>query len=93
MARYGLTIQQMLARIFSSRLTYNKGAYLLHMLRWVLGDTLFFRGIRQYVNDPKLAYGFARTDDLKRNLEQVSGKDLTEFFNDWFFTRVIHRIQ
>ena len=71
-------------RIFSGRLSYNKGAYLLHMLRWVLGDTLFFRGIRQYINDPKLAYGFARTDDLKRNLEQVGGKNLAEFFNDWF---------
>ncbi len=71
-------------RIFSSRLTYNKGAYLLHMLRWVLGDTLFFRGIRQYVNDPLLAYGFAKTNDLKRNLEQISSKNLTEFFNDWF---------
>ena len=74
-------------RIFNSRLTYNKGAYLLHMLRWVLGDTLFFRGIRQYINDPKLAYGFARTDDLKRNLEQVSGKNLTEFFRDWYFNQ------
>ena len=71
-------------RIFSSRLSYNKGAYLLHMLRWVLGDTLFFRGVRQYVNDPLLAYGFAKTGDLKRNLEQVSGKNLTEFFIDWF---------
>ena len=71
-------------RIFSSRLSYNKGAYLVHMLRWVLGDTSFFRGVRQYMNDPKLAYGFAITEDLKRNLEQVSGKDLTEFFNDWF---------
>lgn len=71
-------------RIFSSRLSYNKGAYLVHMLRWVLGDTLFFRGVRQYLNDPKLAYGFARTEDLKRNLEQVGGKDLDEFFNDWF---------
>lgn len=71
-------------RIFNSRLSYNKGAYLLHMLRWVLGDTLFFRGIRQYIADPKLAYGFARTNDLKRNLEQVSGKNLTEFFKDWY---------
>ena len=71
-------------RIFSSRLSYNKGAYLVHMLRWVLGDTLFFRGVRQYVNDPQLAYGFAKTNDLKRNLEQVGGKNLTEFFNDWF---------
>ena len=72
------------SRIFSSRLSYNKGAYLVHMLRWVLGDTLFFRGVRQYLSDPKLAYGFAKTDDLKRNLEQVGGKNLTEFFNDWF---------
>ena len=72
------------SRIFSSRLSYNKGAYLLHMLRWVLGDTLFFKGIKQYITDPALAYGFAKTADLKRNLEQVSGKDLTEFFNDWF---------
>lgn len=71
-------------RIFSGRLSYNKGAYLLHMLRWVLGDTLFFRGVRQYVNDPALAYGFAKTNDLKRNLEQVGGKNLTEFFDDWF---------
>ena len=73
-----------IGRIFSSRLSYNKGAYLLHMLRWVLGDSSFFRGLRQYLSDPKLAYGFARTNDLKRNLEQNSGKDLTEFFNDWF---------
>ncbi|HJS53910.1 MAG TPA: M1 family aminopeptidase [Chitinophagaceae bacterium] len=71
-------------RIFNSRLSYNKGAYLLHMLRWVLGDTLFFRGLRQYITDPKLVYGFARTDDLKRNLEKASGKNLSEFFNDWF---------
>lgn len=71
-------------RIFDGRLSYGKGAYVLHMLRWVLGDTLFFRAIRQYIDDPKLAYGFARTEDLKRNLEQVSGKNLTEFFNDWY---------
>ena len=71
-------------RIFSSRLSYNKGSYLVHMLRWVLGDTLFFRGLRQYMSDPKLTYGFARTDDLKRNLEQISNKDLSEFFKDWF---------
>lgn len=71
-------------RIFSSRLSYNKGAYLVHMLRWILGDSSFFRGVRQYANDPKIAYGFAKTDDLKRNLEQVSNKDLTEFFKDWY---------
>ena len=71
-------------RIFSGRLSYNKGSYLLYMLRWKLGDAAFFNGLRQYINDSKLAYGFAKTDDLKRNLEQVSGQNLTEFFKDWF---------
>ncbi|MBK7307881.1 MAG: T9SS type A sorting domain-containing protein [Chitinophagaceae bacterium] len=71
-------------RIFSGRLSYNKGSYLLYMLRWKLGDQVFFNGLRQYINDPKLAYGFAKTDDLKRNLEQVSGQNLSEFFKDWF---------
>ncbi|HMK05342.1 MAG TPA: M1 family aminopeptidase [Ferruginibacter sp.] len=71
-------------RIFSGRLSYNKGAYLVYMLRWKLGDPVFFNAIRQYQIDPKLSYGFARTEDLKRNLEQVSGQNLTEFFNDWY---------
>lgn len=71
-------------RIFSGRLSYNKGSYLLYMLRWKLGDQVFLNAIKQYINDPRLAYGFAKTDDLKRNLEQVSGQNLTEFFKDWF---------
>lgn len=57
-------------RIFSGRLSYNKGSYLLYMLRWKLGDAVFLNALRQYQNDPKLAYGFAKTDDLKRNLER-----------------------
>ena len=71
-------------RIFSGRLSYNKGSYLLYMLRWKLGDAVFLQGLRQYLNDPKLAYGFANTEDLRRNLEQVSGQNLAEFFKDWF---------
>ena len=71
-------------RIFSGRLSYNKGSYLLYMLRWKLGDAVFLQALRQYLNDPKLAYGFANTEDLRRNLEQVSGQNLAEFFKDWF---------
>jgi len=73
-----------IGRIFNGRLSYSKGSHLLYMLRWKLGDSIFFRAIRQYQKDPKIIYGFAKTEDLKRNLEQVSGQDLTEFFNDWF---------
>lgn len=72
-------------RIFDGRLSYNKGAYILHMLRWVTGDENFYTGIRNYLNDPKLAYGFAQATDVKRHLESSSGKDLSEFFDDWYY--------
>jgi aminopeptidase N len=72
-------------RIFSGRLSYSKGAMVLHMLRWKLGDETFFQAIRNYLDDPRLAYGYARTRDLKAHLEAQSGQDLSEFFKDWFY--------
>ena len=69
-------------RIFSGRLTYSKGAYLLHMLRWKLGSDAFFAGLRNYSNDRK--YQFGSTDQLRQHLEQASGVSLGEFFADWF---------
>lgn len=73
------------SRIFSSRLSYAKGAMLLHMLRWKSGDTAFFQGLRNYIEDPALAFGYARTADLKAHLEASSGLNLDEFFADWFY--------
>ena len=72
-------------RIFNSRLTYYKGSHLLYMLRWILGDSAFLKGLQQYQKDAKVIYGYAKTDDLKRNLENVSGKDLSYFFKEWFY--------
>ncbi len=72
-------------RIFSGALSYNKGARVLHNLRFKLGDSAFFAGIRRYQNDPAVIYGFARTPDLIRNLEAASGQNLTEFFNDYIY--------
>ncbi|MEO7444056.1 MAG: M1 family aminopeptidase [Ferruginibacter sp.] len=71
-------------RIFSGRLSYNKGAYLLYMLRAIMGDSTFFKALRAYQADPALAYGFARTPDLQRHLEQASGKSLGYFFDQWY---------
>ncbi len=71
-------------RIFNGRLSYNKGSYLLYMLRFILSDAVFFKALNNYLKDPALAYGFARTEDLKKHLEQESGKDLTKFFNQWY---------
>ena len=71
-------------QIFSSRLSYNKGSMVLHMLRYKLGDTHFFNGVKAYLQDPNLAYSYAKTSDLIQHLETTSGQNLTEYFNDWF---------
>jgi aminopeptidase N len=71
-------------RIFDYRLSYDKGAMVLNMLRWIMGDEKFFEGIKSYATDPKLMYGFTRTSNFKAHMEAVSGLDLTEFFADWF---------
>ena len=71
-------------RIFNGRLSYNKGSYLLYMLRFKLGDDVFFKALRQYQKDPAVIYGYAHNSDLKRNLEQVCGTDLTRFFTQWY---------
>ncbi len=68
--------------IFNSRLSYNKASFLVHMLRWKLGDEVFYQGLRNYLNDHK--YSSVVTTDLKANLEAVSGQDLTSYFKNWF---------
>src|SRR5699024_5599345 len=52
--------------VFNSRLTYSKGAMILHMLRKRLGDDAFFTGLRNYLSDPELAFAAAYTPDLQR---------------------------
>jgi aminopeptidase N len=74
-------------RIFSSRLTYNKGAMVLNMLRFKMGDVQFFQGVKNYLKDVNLAYKYAKTPDLQSHLEAVYGSSLTEFFNDWIYNQ------
>jgi aminopeptidase N len=74
-------------RIFSPRLTYNKGSMVVHMLRWKMGDTAFFQALRNYLNDSNLAYGYAITTDLKAKLEAVHSTNLDDFFNDWVYNQ------
>jgi len=74
-------------RIFSSRLTYNKGSMITHMLRWKLGDAMFFQALKNYLADPALAYGYAVTANFKSHLEAVYGNSLTEFLNDWLYNQ------
>ena len=74
-------------RIFSSQLSYKKGAMVLNMLRYKLGDALFFQALRNYLSDAKLAYKYAVTSDLQAHLEAVYGSSLSEFFNDWIYNQ------
>jgi aminopeptidase N len=64
-------------------LNYQKGAWVLHMLRSNLGDEAFFRGIRNYYAAHKNST--ASTEDLRRALEKASGKDLRAFFTRWVY--------
>jgi aminopeptidase N len=71
-------------RIFDGRLTYDKGAMILHQLRWVIGDSAFFAAVRNYLSDPALSYGFAHTSDLVKHFEILYAQKLNWYFNDWF---------
>ena len=66
-------------------LIYSKGAYVLHMLRGVLGDDVFFEGIKNYATNPNLMYGRATSEDLQLEMEIVSGMDLEFYFDQWVY--------
>lgn len=71
--------------IFSGRLSYSKGGYVVRMIKWILGDDVFYSALKDYHSRPELAYGYAKTADLKNSLLMSTGKDFTEFFNDWIY--------
>ncbi len=74
-----------ISAIFSGRLSYSKGAYLLHMLRWVIGDEQFYNGLRNYYHDPGVANGFASHEQVVAHMEAAGDTSLTEFFDDWYY--------
>ena len=70
--------------LFNGRLTYNKGAWVLHQLRNKIGDSAFFKACRNYLQGSN-AYGFGYTPELQKAMELTSGKDLSVYFQQWFF--------
>ena len=72
-------------RIFSSRLTYDKGSMVNNMIRYKMGDTMYFEAMYNYINSPMFAYKYAITTDFQSQLEAVYGSSLQEFFNDWVY--------
>jgi aminopeptidase N len=70
-------------RIFDSRLTYNKGSAVVHTLRFVLGDSLFFNGLKNFQQN--FSFSTASITDLKISLENFTGKNLNNYFSQWLF--------
>ncbi len=69
--------------IFDVNLSYNKGSWVVHMLRGALGEVDFFAGLELYRAQNQ--YGSATTEDLQAAMEVVSGRDLTAFFQQWVY--------
>ncbi len=77
---------QNMTTIFDVNLTYDKAAWVLHMLRHVVGDSAFFRAARAYLGDATASnYRTATTDDFRVFFEKESGKDLRSFFQSWVY--------
>ncbi len=63
--------------------SYQKGSWILHMLRQEVGDSAFWKGVRTYYDRYK--FSNALTADFQKVMEEISGKKLDTFFNQWLF--------
>ncbi len=71
-------------RIFSSRLSYNKGSAIIHNLRFEMqDDTLFFNTLKNFQQQYK--NGVATAEDFKTVAETTCGRSFTDFFNQWYY--------
>jgi aminopeptidase N len=64
--------------------SYNKGGLVLHMLRNYVGDEAFFIALNKYLNDN--AFSAVEVDELRIAFEDITGQDLSWFFNQWFLS-------
>lgn len=71
--------------LFDYAITYMKGACVLHLLRYTMGDAAFFDGIYNYANDPNLKYHSAVISDFKEHMSTAYGSDLSWFFDAWIY--------
>lgn len=73
--------------LFNTAITYNKGACVLHMLRYTLGDSLFFSAIKAYATDTtSFKHKSAVTADFVAKISQVAGQDMSWFFDQWVYS-------
>ncbi len=71
--------------LYNTAIVYDKGACVLHQLRYVLGDSLFFQLLYSYATDTNFMFKNAVTEEFIQKVNQVSGQDLTWFFQEWIY--------
>ncbi len=74
-------------------LVYDKGAYVLYMLRGLMGDTAFFDLLYDWAAGPERAYGNVSTSDFIALAEQFAGRPLDGFFTPWLTTDEVPEIE
>jgi aminopeptidase N len=77
------------APVLPNLLVYDKGAWVLHLLRGQMGDAPFFRFVRAWTGDPARAYGNATTADLVAAASAAAGADLAPFLAPWLDTAAV----
>ena len=70
---------------------YNKASLALNMLRDLLGEEVFFKGLQEFFSRHK--YGAASTKDFIKTIEEISGEDLAIFFRNWFDSYVLPEVK
>ncbi|MCP4632349.1 MAG: T9SS type A sorting domain-containing protein [candidate division Zixibacteria bacterium] len=73
--------------LWSGNTVYNKGSWVLHMLRSVMGDDAFFDGLFSYANNPIYMYGSTTTRQFQAEMEGFYEADLDWFFDQWVWGR------
>jgi aminopeptidase N len=72
--------------LYNYAITYAKGSCVLHMLRYVVGDSLFFEILQSYASDPIHKYDIVSTADFNAKVNSVTGEDLDWFFDQWVYS-------
>ena len=69
--------------LYNAMIEYDKGACVLHQLRYVIGDTNFFHLIKAYATDTNFMFKNAITSDFIAKTNEIAGSDLSWFFDEW----------
>jgi aminopeptidase N len=72
--------------LYNQAMSYNKGSCVLHQLRYIIGDSLFFEAMHAYASDTNFMFKNAITQDFAGVVNQITGQDYQWFFDEWVYS-------